>query len=90
MSITREQVETLNRLYERRAELQRARERADRNFWIGVANEVFGGTGTRSSVLNAIGGTGEFSALMAQALAERVEQMQRNIDAEIEQNGGTP
>lgn len=91
MPITREQVETLDRLYRKRHDIQKAREYAsDRHLWIGIADREFGGTGTRSSILNAVGGTADFIALMTRALNEHFEMKQRNLDAEIEQNGGTP
>lgn len=90
MTITKDQVETLGRLYREREEIQKVRDIATRNFWIGVANEMFSGTGTRSAVVGGLGGTADFASLMANACAEEFEDLQKRIDAAIVENGGQP
>jgi hypothetical protein len=84
-------VEELASLYGKRVDLQKCKEHAlQHNFWVGVATDAFGGTGTRSSVLNAIGGTGEFVALMKRSVCEHIEAKQQAIDAQIVKLGGEP
>ena len=91
MTVTREQAAKLTQLYDKRHDLQQARElAADRNFWLGIANEAFRGTGTRSTVLSRLGGSEAYASLMLRVVPARFEEMQRAIDTEIEQNGGQP
>lgn len=88
--ITRDQVDMLSRLYREREELQKDRERSDINFWASIVNEFCGGTGTRSSVVNALGGKGELAAIMFQAASKKFEKRQQEIDQEIIDHGGHP
>jgi hypothetical protein len=91
VTVTREQAAKLTHLYEKRQDLQRARElAADRNFWIGIANEAFWGTGTRSMVMSKLGGAEAYATLMLRVVPDRFEELQRALDTEIEQNGGQP
>lgn len=92
MTITMSQVEKLARLYEQRKDLQKAREyAAEQNFWLGVLDDAFRGTGgTRSFVMERMGGRADFVALLSRSVVNRFEEMQRHLDVEIEQNGGQP
>lgn len=91
MSVTRQQAEKLTQLYSERQEVQKARDlAADRNFWLGIATDAFKGTGTRSIVLDELGGAGEFASLMLRVVPARFEEIQQALDAEISENGGQP
>lgn len=90
--MNRQTIAELERLYRNREDIQRSREvSADRNFWLGLFNTVlFSEAGPRSSVINALGGTGQAADFFKRTVTERFEELQRAIDAEIEKLGGEP
>lgn len=91
MRINKQTVEDLANLFRRRENLQSAKEFAsERNFWLGVINEAFGGSGTRSAVMEAVGGSGTFADLLKRTACEHIEERQKEIDQEIIELGGEP
>ena len=87
--MNKDTVAELHRLYERRQELQRQREEAsNRNFWLGIFNDQMRGTGTRSSVASALGGTGQLADIVMIAVSNRFELLQQQIDKQITDLGG--
>lgn len=84
-------VAELHRLYERRETMQRAKERAtDRNFWLAIVNEKFGGTGWASDVRDALGGPGGMTDHLMHSTVGRIEEAMKGVDHEIETLGGQP
>lgn len=83
-------VDALYRLYGQRQDIQRQRENATRNFWLGIVNEFAQGTGTRSSVVNALGGNGAVADMLMVAASNRFEALEQQLDKQITDLGGTP
>lgn len=90
MTVTKQQVEELSALFERREALQQARDRGDKNFWIGVLNVAADSSPSRGQVFEAAGGRGVIANLIWLTVSRQIEAIQRELDAEIEKNGGQP
>lgn len=88
--LTREAVVKLAALYQKRADLQKLRETANLSFWGNLVNEAFGGTGTRSSVCNGVGGAVALVHLFNRAVDEKLLALMIDIDNQIIDLGGEP
>jgi len=90
MSIDQYTIKALAKLYDARERLQHVKETANKNFWIGVVDDAFKGTGTRSNLREAVGGVGELAILLQRTVSDHLEQQMRDLDTQIEELGGTP
>jgi hypothetical protein len=86
---SRDQVNRLAELWRERDNLNKVREDAvSRNFWLGVVNEAFSGTGSRSSLASAIGGNGDLASVFMAAVTEEIDQLlEANKELLIEAGG---
>lgn len=87
--MNKDTVEQLAKLYHDREALQKARDTADKNFWLGVINDAFRSE-RRIEVLEAVGGAGSFAAILGQTVVEVIESFQLDLDRQIIDLGGEP
>lgn len=88
--VDRATVAQLERLYTERDDLGRAKNELQHNFWVGIVNDSFRGTGTRASVMNAVGGTQTLIDIFHAATVAKIDALQEEITAKIEELGGQP
>lgn len=87
--ITRQAVDELARLYEKRETLQHFKEAAaDLALWSALANGLLSTDTTLSKIMYACGGTAAFADFAHIAIPRQIEEVRSAIDKEITALGG--